>query len=533
MKNFGLAFLFFFLLILSCDSSSEDPSDENPSQTTDDDITIDETPPVITVSELPEVLEVATELNISVSDESEIVTTMLLLDGTEIFETTQKSFMFEINPFDFDIGDKSLEVKATDVEGNTASKTGLFELKKLLFRYPSTKWNHNTNILDNYIAVNEFDGTLIEYRKIENLDEPVEFFANDEFEGEEIVVTQYNFSNGANSFNMNFIFSYPEIKVGTIFPTDEERANLQQLQYRPPTANQSKSIFVEGSFISRMWGYGGSIFKFGDPDRYEYIFNYFDQVQDSHLIYDFTNNGDEMTDYKYLLVDDVNQNNYDILDFVQPTDFFEINMPEGLSYELKINGYKDENGYNEYKFHEVFSQIYGESNTTPTQDIVNIPLIGEYSFYQKDLVLQVDTDVRIATVQKGLKPFEIPNLDAQINGNNVTIQGEFDVYNFGMTNSSSWGADPQNTPLFTWLYYGKKGGSVAIPFSSFQIPEELQNKLEENNVTLDPNSSAIDDYFFSITNYEQESFLYEATLFNYGSIRNEYGDRFSLTKNLK
>ncbi|MEL6484949.1 MAG: Ig-like domain-containing protein, partial [Bacteroidota bacterium] len=127
MKN--ILILFVVLFIFACDSDDSLPVTIGPINPNQDDTT----PPSISIPRGSDIIEVLTDLNFSVSDASDVIETVLTLDGTQVLETTETAFNFQIDPFDFDDGEKTLVITAEDEAGNQAEAQLVFTTQKLLF----------------------------------------------------------------------------------------------------------------------------------------------------------------------------------------------------------------------------------------------------------------------------------------------------------------------------------------------------------------------------------------------------------------
>ena len=189
--------------------------------TKEEPVAVDETAPKITLSELPEKIETTAELNITVSDASENVTTKIFVDKIEVFSTEKKSFNFTLDPFDYKTGNRNLSIISTDKSGNETTNKSTFESKRLLLVYPDPLRNTELETRYSYIAVNKMDGELVSFKKIE-ADEDIKFYADDDFERQDFVITQYNI--GLGNLNLIYAYSYGGIVPGTVFISKGEQA---------------------------------------------------------------------------------------------------------------------------------------------------------------------------------------------------------------------------------------------------------------------------------------------------------------------
>ena len=86
MKN--ILVLFFVFSLMACSSDDSTPATIGPVNPNQEDTT----PPSISIPRGSDIIEVLTDLNFSVSDASDMIETVLTLDGTQVLETTETSF---------------------------------------------------------------------------------------------------------------------------------------------------------------------------------------------------------------------------------------------------------------------------------------------------------------------------------------------------------------------------------------------------------------------------------------------------------
>ncbi|TAI49408.1 hypothetical protein [Flagellimonas allohymeniacidonis] len=528
MKRILLYCSALFFAFLSCDSSSEDPTDEGPVQTTDDDISQpDETAPTISISSVPDVIEVLTEFNLQITDESDQVTTTFSLDGTEIFQSTQKNFTFELDPYDFDSGAKTLEVKSTDDSGNEGSTTVSFELRKLLVVYPdplreSASIRENTEV---YFAINNLEGGLVDFKKIED-DEDVIFFAPDGFDRQDVIITRFMLTNFTNpSDRIVDVNSYSGIKPGTHLLTEEEE---REMFNQPVERDQSANLIIDTDRIARVNSYHGFLSGGIFPNTSNYTLSFASGLDTPFFVkLDSPLGISSLIDYAYLFIDGFTKTDFTIDDFGPPAELASLAIPEGDSFNLLLLGYFDESDYESHKFHIIHFVSGGTPGTS-----IEIPLLSELNVYAKQLTLIRPGGKTIFTKQKGADvPFSIPNIDITKSGETLNIQGEYDYIDHYLQTFTA-----ASDVTFAWSFIERPIPSMTIPFlNNFEFPEAVQSVLNANSVDINP--LTVDPVFYrsSVHSFEP-SIDYENVILTSSFANNQANnpvDAFVLRLDLK
>ncbi|MEP4946404.1 MAG: hypothetical protein ABJU26_02585, partial [Flavobacteriaceae bacterium] len=211
-------FITFSMLVFSCSSDSEEPNNPKPPIQGEPDTTA----PVIAIGGLENDVETLTTLNVTITDESNSVNTVIMVNGNEVFSTTDKTIPYELDPFDFPSGATTLTVQSTDDSENQGTESQSFELKKLLYRSTDLSGDDPSNdFVDLHIAINsEETGELIASRKMQTYDDAV-FYAPEDFQRQEIVVTKYVL--GKNDFlHLNVATSFASLQPGIEIMTVEQ-----------------------------------------------------------------------------------------------------------------------------------------------------------------------------------------------------------------------------------------------------------------------------------------------------------------------
>lgn len=492
--------LLTILLFSNCDSSSEDPVDDNPVQTTDDDVTgQDETPPEISISEIPEVIEVTTELTVNISDESDQVTTVVNLDGTEVFRSTQKSFVFDLNPFDYPSGPKNIEIVASDASGNENSLEETFELNRLLLRIPDPRNEVIDEFARVYYAVNDLDGNLIDYKRVE-VPGSISFYADDEFEQQEITMTLYSIGKAPQSFQ--FLSSVSDLDAGTILPGDRSE-NYEQPSFQGDS-NQVE-ISVTSNYLPTLRSHNAELASFsGFSGTYTVFYN--NSPDSGEIMYSFPSSGADISEYEYIYIEDFERLTYELNDFIKPSSFRTIKLPEGGDFfGLTIEGFYSEEDYQNKRFKNLLN--YREDVPNLVDNSVEVPFLEQFEVFERNLSLSFrSTKKRFSTTQKGLDPdFIVPNLDISKNGRFITTQGDYDYSKFLFSGSNYLNSGTFN--LYHWFFRNRPTtAELSIPYYDFEFPPEIQEELSSKSVSFNPDEADLNNSFSA------EIYRYDAPL---------------------
>lgn len=484
-------------------------------------VTIDKTPPKISLTGLPEKIEILTELNISVSDESENVTTKIYVDDIEVFSTEKKSFNFTLDPFDYKTGDRNISITSKDKSGNEITNRSTFESKRLLINYPEALRSVDKEVMDSYIAINKMDGELVSFKKIE-MDEDGKFYAEDDFERQDFVITQYNIGR-ENIYFFIDASSYAGIVPGTVFKSKEEQ---QFLVNNYPIAKLEKPYLQSDLLISSpsepvMYNQDSYIFrKFGSSND-SFTLSYAPKVDVNFFMYYFPNDGNIETDYKYLFITDLDKHNYVSDDFVALKKTSNITIPSGNAYTFVLNGYEDEDTYDKY----MYRKMYEQKDSAADNLSIQVPLVDDFKVYQKRLDLKIDDNKSIGIQQKGLGPFVIPDMDIIPNDNVLELKGDYD---YSLMKFHKTLPNNPNDGLFEWEYFNKPTATAKIPFYSFELPDPVQEIVLEKSIEITPDGLNPNYLICSLTDYSEEVLL-EDLAFGAYYISNRGGDYVSMT----
>ncbi len=519
MLNFERTFLSLFLLcslLFSCSNDSETPEDDSNPITDDEPIAVDETPPVIVLPQIPEILEVKTDLRFRIEDESDQVSTSIRLNGVEVFTSTEKDFVFTLNPFDYNIGSTKLEAVSSDFDENENTQTLDFELKKLLLRDPNPV---NSLAEDVFVALNDSEHKLIAHTKIETLD-GVDFFADDGFEEQEMVYTKYisRFSEDLNTPLFLDIDSFANIPPGTILPTKEEKVIPVGLPYIV------KEVSISSNHTPTIGSYNAQLLPSGLVDNI-YSFNYVEILDDQpDIMFSRPFGVDDIDQYEYLFIEDYDQDTYEVDDFVKLESVTSLSIPQGTGvFAFSVDGYYSEEDYQNFRHHLVYGNRIDRSSLSG--NTVNIPVIPEFEVFSKELNIDLTENKTFTTVQKGVDPnFFIPDFDIEDNGDSITFQGDHDYSAFGFLYQ-----DLSTFNQIIWVFTNSPTDApLPIPFDGFEFPPEIKTTLSLRSIPTDV-ANITENTRMSSTMYKFQSPTdYFSIVFETQDFKNNRGDEYRL-----
>jgi hypothetical protein len=404
-----------FFVLFSCGGSSDDDSNQ-PIE--------DAAPPEFTISNIPQELEEETDIQIQITDESD-VTTVILVNDVEVFTSQSKNFTYTLDPFNFTSGDKIFKVLATDSNGNEKTQQLTFNLKKLLFSYPNLGYLTDPLMNDVYIAINQIDGTLITFRKVEPFT-PDKIYASDNFERQNMIVSCFTFSK-QSFLNFNYIYTYADLEPGTKSLSFEEFSQIFNSNFLP-NVNQNKSILIYAEGTPYLKGYNATIRKSRVGPEEQYDLRYANGTDINPLLY-IKKRGDEPDKaYQYAFIDDFNKTEYQSGDLTLLQNERNLNIPTGSSYSLDVRAYPTEEDYEKNRYTEIYNT---NSNNENNASSLKIPDFGDtFSIYQNSIRVQINENTTINISQTGSSDINLLDLNIVKNENTLNITGDFDYAYF-------------------------------------------------------------------------------------------------------
>lgn len=514
MNRLFLPILLLFLVI-ACSAENEDPAVPKPTD-------VDSEAPAISISTFPDIIERISSFQLSITDESS-VSTQIYVDNILVIETTTKTITFDIDPFDFPIGNRTLRITSTDTHSNESSLSIPFELKKLLFVLPNPFTDNAFPGQDQFLSVNLEDGSLYMSKQITNDDDGT-FYANDDFQRQQFIVSLYRSTN-TTSVNYHNIYSFSNIEPGTVLLPYSERINFFNTGNLP----QGNPLLLELSELTnpKVYGYNGSLVPSGGGS---YLLNYNLDAPKKYFLYDFPDLGNTQTDYTYTIISYLEKTSYTAVDLSTTNEFTSISLPDQSLFSLYIEGYETEEDYNQNRFYRILhlNEVNLASNT------VDIPLFPDiFETYNMIYSTVIDGKLTFSSKQKAVTSPVISN-DIQISkeGQRISINGSHDYsrisfrYGFSAPNTFS------NT--FDWAFYSRESTSIQMPLENFEIPQVLSVYFEERGILPRPSQQTNDSYILDLEVYDHsDAVIYENMMFGSSYNQNEAGDVIWLTYSLK
>ena len=505
MKQF-LIIILTPLIFNACNNENDDEvSVDNPTS-------MDTDAPIIYIPVVPEIVDKRTDFQVSIIDKSS-VSSQILINGEKITESLDKNIEFAIDPFEYKTGEKILEIRSKDANSNESILKVELVIKKLLFKDPDPRSFGN----DVFLAVNYSNGQLYKSKKIEQ-DEDGIFYADDDFEWQLFTVTKYSlFKDDDNPIESILIYSYGEIEPGTQLLTDSQQVGLFNLGNLNRNLTQSIEINdVENPKINSFNGVLLDICDFCTP-----ILQFSSEVDFNFFMYSMADGGNPLNDYRYTVIDNINKTSYSLNDFVQPTNFLEIQLPDKPDYFLSLEGYKNEAEYDLNKFNSIFN--LSSFTQSSGDNVINVPQFNElFDIYILRYFEYLDNKKTFFSYQKKLNEPIVNSLDVEKNEETVVFTGDYDLTRFRFGSQSSI---PNSSISLTWDFNYKKSSAKKIPFNDFVIPDDLQLIFNQKGLMTKPGLMNTSNYSLDVEIYKYEEIVeYENLLFGQSYNQNEAGD---------
>ncbi|MGW9686848.1 hypothetical protein [Flagellimonas sp. 2504JD1-5] len=456
--------LFFLALFCaSCSSSESDPPIKEQ---------IDTIPPSVSVSGIEESIQLSTTLNISAIDNSGNVTTTILINGEEVFSSTNKQFTFELDPFDHPNGANSITFRSVDPDNNVFEKTYNVNIQKLLYEHFSVESPDNVDL---YVAINLLEtGELIAYKKL-SASENTKFYASDDFEKQDLVITEYGIRKDFNFYTAN---SYANIAPGTIRLSPSEVVSALGLERNPTNKTEAFNLSVINSPSFSFFTFG-FFYTYEGSNNPVFAINYIkDDTPDIFLFHHTRDNANLLTDYRYLYTEDFTDRtiDFDALSSLSQEDVKSVVLPNSVeSYSFNLFGYDSEKAYLEDYLRWLYS--YGDE-TSSAGFSFNYPEIGEYEISEKILNLNLDDGRQVRFERRDLSNVDIPETSIQQSGSDITIQGAYDLSEVSLRVQGA------NETDFFRHYRSAYSSTISNPFESLEIPIEIVDFITAQGLSL-------------------------------------------------
>ncbi len=454
--------------------------------------------PKITVQGLMPEIEVFTQIAVEITDDSNVVTNTLIINGKEIATNTDKNFKFDINPFDYPVGENTFIFSSVDEDGNETKIENTLVIKKLLASIASPSLIVNGRI---FISANKMTGELLTNVEVFKDFENVKLYADDDFTKQPIIISSYVML-GADNLVFSEIKSIANIEPGTDLITFQENARA----FTENTYN-SNSVYqffyfkvqeIESERIARSLygrnskGLGASINVSatnivdepngftsdlrGSVSSAHNLDNLFLHTTNSRLDSSFERI--KMEDYKYLFVNNPGNQSISYAQFLSPDKVGNIYLPSNVErYFISVRGYKDETAYNNQNSSSMYYYASPDNNAN---GIVEIPVINDFNLIISDIRLSINGFNSVIASVVGEKSIEIPHWSAERNQETIFLNGDFDLFKL-FTSKTIPGGDR----TVRWNYFHKKQNEVNLLIDSFEFPEVIKSLAETNQFDLE------------------------------------------------
>ncbi|MFD2101143.1 hypothetical protein [Flagellimonas iocasae] len=510
MRYFSILTVAFYLLI-SC-SSSEDSG-----PVSSDKVKIE-------FEGIPYTIEVSTKVDILIQSETNVSSTLYIND-IEVSKSNNKSISFTIDPFDYPLGANTLKIVSIDQEGNKSELAQSFTLKRLLCKL-NRVWGHC-----DFVAVHTLDGKLVEYKSYDGT--PISFYADDDYDRQNLVVTSYQLNTIDNRTN---ITSYFDVEPGTENLGGDEYIEEFWLG-RPSYGNTQTEIQLSTpsgtGLISSPSGVliapnGNLIFTSVSDGSHNFLYEE-NSTEDFFLFSVLLANPTFENKYVKLGLDDFLNDNYSAEDFLPIENFKEVaieNIDE-LTY-YSVRAYENYEAVENIRFHVINYDDFRLSPLTQSSTI-RTPLFDDFEIYRAEFIAPMTNNARI-WAKKQINPedvtIDLPLMNLTKNSGNLTFTGDT-AYTFSeLTYTGYLDNGSGNYTNFRWNVYQKFNNEISLVGLEIEHPQEI---LEYMNLTevanLSNSDPGINTLYCSLHLYEKEV-VFKNMMFGPGYYSNQKGDQY-------
>lgn len=471
------------VVVFACSSDGNDES--NPPQSAPE---VDIVPPAVTFTGLEGNLEVLTTINVSIQDASDDITTTISVNDAEIFNSTAKSFSFELNPFDYPTGENTLSVLSIDGDENQREFSQTFEVEKLLARIAAPVIADTQEV---YFSANTLTGDLVAFGKATSRVETISLYAEDGFLPQEVIITSYILEPAAELKVR--LFSLANIQPGTDLIAFQE-VNGVETETNPGQSPLTESFDLDVTDIPSE-ALASSFHAIGN-DYFNSAINATDQggtfdtalnigkLPNTDEVVIYTSNLREVEDlvavsnYRYLPLgsDELVNATTSYANFKQAMSIEQTTIPANTtSYFHTLYGFLDQQAFENREYSFLFDSSPG--NTGNTFSSLETPVIEEYDIVRNEINMTFDNGNSLLASTIGIQDnIVVPNWDASMNSDTVTMSGEFDTYTLRLF------ASPVNS--YTWEYTAPRQENLVLPFDAFEFPQEFIDYATAQSVDL-------------------------------------------------
>jgi hypothetical protein len=518
MKQKIFSFIFLLMSMVGCEKETDTNGIDK----------IDQSPPIINIADIGDSLEEFTTITINIGDDSPSVTTKVSINKSQVLETTQKQFTFEIDPFSLPSGTTTLVIRTEDGNNNQSEISRTFELSKLLIKIAENQPRINSDSQEVFYAVNTMEGALLGYSEVVNRGETVKIYAPDNFDFQPIILTSYLLSSSIGPALTATSFS--NIVPGTNFHPFQEnvgqRTENNAFEIDSGLGNNAFFDFSitgipfepdELAFVGFGSRYGinngSTVTPNGASFDFSLNFGYRSEFAKEVVITNgIFENLNELVEFEYFQILELENQSISYLDLKKPDNFISVQIPETISSgsTIRLDGIRENSDSQYDDFYFLLNSTF-DLNGTPGNVVSNIsiPEINGFDGLRFTAQLNLaDRGKELISSTIGIEDIAIPAWDATLIGNEVNTTGGFDLISIETeSNSNNFVLEES----FKWTYFTHNQNEIQVPFSLIEIPEAvLQNpkfpNVEQSSMSTTGNMTVILESFSEKPTYVQSLF---------------------------
>lgn len=509
MKTNFLTVLFSIVvfIFLGCSSNSEhdgevlqEPNDGGVQAN-------DETAPTLAITGLNEPIETYREIEVMISDESSVETSILIND-MEIFTTSELQFNYELNPYVIPVGIAQVKVVSEDEFENSTEEEFQVEIKHFLmeFNLGVEEQGRHTFI---WTFFNDSEGNLLKSQKAElgstkiYTDEIVpddyilytiakyEILGN-EGQNRSLLNTTYRFNLGETRNELEYYPSYNLVNYVDV-DINLEEDNVEGFQlYGGSGSEYDVYKMGGGSFLERVG------FKYDSPD---YIYLRTDILGGQSGLFD--GKKENYRYYRFVPEFSMPVITIDEGDLIPADETVELQVPDHMpgSFVFHRYGFENETDLASNTNHAIY-EVQEPSDTY--RDYVDLPILGGLESYSNTIQYATDGKGYYAYLFGNNVDISTPNweLNFGIENNKIFIEenNDLDYYMVQFRNNDT--ADYNNLRYWTWNYRTFGTGDNNIPMPVLEMPEDLVSEINDPHYANNDNLELERTYAVEFDNLE-------------------------------
>ncbi|UJH69079.1 hypothetical protein [Allomuricauda sp. SCSIO 65647] len=495
----------FLLFLVACSNTDDENNPQDPKN--------ESTDPTLSIKNLADqsTVETFTDIEVTVSDDSEVTTTIYVNDQ-QVFVTQNLQFVFRLNPYIIPIGSATIRFVATDSDENTVERTFTIDLKHLLFTTDVADYqiNGDETVWD---MVHNLGGDLLAVEKlVSGLNK---LYSEEIVEEEEIYYSRVYYKSSDTQYQrLGTVYTYT-LKLGEHRNvTDRVRTNLDNTNRLSLTVDGLPESDYLAYCEARGTKYETTTFGSGSNGTSFIVTadTYFENnteklfyTNQSYLVAVENGGTGKKEDYRYLIIDNPqDQSNVTVEegDFSGLENSFRLDLPQGMSsYSIDRYGFETDEDLplETYNNHRIFSH----SNASVTY--VDLPIFDLFGYY-RNYVNYHDpvTDYRNTFVTFG-NEVDLNEIDGQI-----TFEP--------MENSIRISTSAQNADVLRMVYGGVVDDNGDNYWDDFNWYYRLDPRKGEQHQIILSLPQTIKDEFENGFLFDQDHRLESADVIDYQKI---------------